>query len=85
LPDTAVLRGRTIDGMLSAAVYTANELDIKIPLVDPLKYVVKVANILGINEKTKKQAMSVENEVAVLSLYFVFRLSSAGQHPAQQS
>jgi transcription initiation factor TFIIB len=90
-----LVRGRTIDGMLSAAVYTACremgasitlkdiaaagnltykdisrnyrvlvfELDIKIPIVDPMRCTVKVANKLGINEKTKKQAMNIMSEV----------------------
>jgi transcription initiation factor TFIIB len=90
-----LVRGRTIDGMLSAAVYTACremeasitlkdiaaasnltykdvsrnyralvfELDIKIPIVDPMKCIVKVANKLGIKEKTKKQAMNIMSEV----------------------
>lgn len=90
-----LVRGRTIDGMLAAAVYatcremgssitlkdiaTASnltrkdvsrnykvilyELDIKIPLVDPMKCIVKVANTLGINEKIKKRAMNIMNEV----------------------
>lgn len=40
-----------------------SELDIKIPLVDPMKCIVKVANILGINEKIKKRAMNIMNEV----------------------
>ncbi len=90
-----LVRGRTIDGMLSAAVYTACremgasvtlkdiaaasnltykdisknyrvlvfELDIKIPLIDPMKCIVKVANKLSIKEKTKKQAMNIMSEV----------------------
>jgi transcription initiation factor TFIIB len=90
-----LVRGRTIDGMLAAAVYivcremgtsitikdiaTASnltykdisrnygvlvfELDIKIPLVDPMKCIVKVASRLGINERTKKRAMGIMNEV----------------------
>jgi transcription initiation factor TFIIB len=93
--DRDLVRGRTIDGMLSAAVYTVcreigssitlkdiaaasnltqkdvsrnykvilYELDIKIPLVDPMKCIAKVANVLGINEKTKKQAMNIMKEV----------------------
>jgi transcription initiation factor TFIIB len=95
LHERDLVRGRTIDGMLSAAVYTTCremgssitlkdiaaasnltqkdvsrnykvilfELDIKIPLVDPMKCIVKVANILGINEKIKKRAMNIMNEV----------------------
>src|SRR5918996_6135074 len=90
-----LVRGRTIDGMLSAAVYAACremgasitlkdialasnlthkdisrnyrvlvfELDIKIPIVDPVKCIVKVANKLGIKEKTKKQAINIMSEV----------------------
>jgi transcription initiation factor TFIIB len=90
-----LVRGRTIDGMLAAAVYivcremgtsitlkdiavASNltykdisrnygvlvfELDIKIPLVDPMKCIVKVANRLGINERTKMRAMGIMNEV----------------------
>ena len=90
-----LVRGRTIDGMLAAALYivcremgtsitlkdiaaASNltykdisrnysvlvfELDIKIPLVDPMKCIVKVANKLGVNEKTKKQAMNIMSEV----------------------
>ena len=90
-----LVRGRTIDGMLAAAVYivcremgtsitlkdiavASNltykdisrnygvlvfELDIKIPLVDPMKCIVKVASRLGINERTKKRAMGIMNEV----------------------
>ena len=90
-----LVRGRTIDGMLSATVYTACremgasvtlkdiaaasnltykdisknyrvlvfELDIKIPLIDPMKCIVKVANRLSIKEKTKKQAMNIMSEV----------------------
>jgi transcription initiation factor TFIIB len=90
-----LVRGRTIDGMLAAAVYivcremgtsitlkdiavASNltykdisrnygvlvfELDIKIPLVDPMKCIVKVASRLGISERTKKRAMGIMNEV----------------------
>jgi transcription initiation factor TFIIB len=39
------------------------ELDIKIPLIDPMKCIVKVANKLSIKEKTKKQAMNIMSEV----------------------
>jgi transcription initiation factor TFIIB len=41
----------------------AFELDIKIPVVDPMKCIVKVANKLGISEKTKHQAMDIMAEV----------------------
>src|ERR671919_2748875 len=90
-----LVRGRTIDGMLSAAVYTACremgaaitlkdiaaasnltykdisrnyrvlvfELDIKIPVIDPMKCISRLSNKLGIKEKTKKQAMNIMSEV----------------------
>ena len=90
-----LVRGRTIDGMLAAAVYTVCremgisitlrdiaaasnltykdisrnytvlvfELDIKIPLVDPMKCIVKVASKLDVNERTKKRAMGIMSEV----------------------
>jgi transcription initiation factor TFIIB len=90
-----LLRGRTVDGMLAAAVYVACRemgtsitlkdiavasnltykdvsrnyrvlvfgFDIKIPITDPMKCIAKVANKLGINEKIKKQAMNIMNEI----------------------
>lgn len=90
-----LLRGRTVDGMLAAAVYVscremgisitlkdiaaASNLtykdvsrnyrvlvfgfDIKIPITDPMKCVAKIANKLGISEKTKKQALNIMNEI----------------------
>lgn len=90
-----LLHGRTVDGMLAAAVcivcremgtpitlmdiaVASNlrrkdisrnyrvlvlELDIKIPTVDPMKYIVKVANKLRISEKTKRNAMNIMSEV----------------------
>jgi transcription initiation factor TFIIB len=93
--ERGLIRGRTIDGMLAAAVYiscretetprTINdiahasntkrkdvarcyrllvlELGIKIPVVDPMKCVAKVANKLSINEKTKHLAMNIMEEV----------------------
>ena len=90
-----LVRGRTIDGMLSAAVYTACremgaaitlkdiacasnltqkdlsrnyrvlvfELDIKTPIVDPMKCISKLSNKLGISEKAKKRAIHIMSEV----------------------
>jgi transcription initiation factor TFIIB len=90
-----LVRGRTIDGMLAAAVYAVCremgisitlrdiaaasnltykdisrnytvlvfELDIRVPLVDPMKCIVKVASKLGVNERTKKRAMGIMSEV----------------------
>jgi transcription initiation factor TFIIB len=39
------------------------ELDLKVPLVDQMKCIAKVANIANLNEKTKRQAISIMNEV----------------------
>jgi transcription initiation factor TFIIB len=36
-----------------------SELDIKIPIIDPMKCIFKVANKTNLNEKTKRQAMEV--------------------------
>jgi transcription initiation factor TFIIB len=93
--ERGLIRGRTIDGTLAAAVYitcretgtprTINdiahasntkrkdvtryyrlmvlELGIKIPVVDPMKCLAKVANKLSISEKTKHQAITIMEEV----------------------
>jgi transcription initiation factor TFIIB len=39
------------------------ELDIKVPLVDQIKCIAKVANKANLSEKTKRQAISIMNEV----------------------
>lgn len=39
------------------------KLDIKVPLVDPLKCIAKIANQAGISEKTKRAAMKTMNEL----------------------
>jgi transcription initiation factor TFIIB len=36
-----------------------SELDIKVPLIDPTKYIVKVANSLNFDEKIKRKALEV--------------------------
>lgn len=38
------------------------ELDLKVPLVDQMKCIAKVANIANLSEKTKRQAISIMNE-----------------------
>lgn len=50
------------------------ELDIKVPLVDPLKCIVKIANLAGISERTKRIALKTMNEL-------VEREISAGKLP----
>lgn len=89
--ERGLIRGRTVDGIMTAAVYIACretgtpksledisivsnlkrkditrcyrrlvfDLDIKIPIVDPMKCIVKVANKLGLSEKTKHKAMNI--------------------------
>lgn len=36
-----------------------SELDIKIPLIDPAKYINRVANILNFDEKSKRRALGI--------------------------
>lgn len=96
-----LLRGRTIEGILAAAVliacremgsprtlkdvatalsiprkdvsrnyrFVVFELDIKVPLVDPIKCVARVASALNLSEKTKHKAFNmmtkiVENKIS---------------------
>jgi transcription initiation factor TFIIB len=98
--------GRTISGVLAAAIYTACremgisrtlkdiasysnvkfkelaksyrllllELDLKVPIVDPMKYIVKVANKANLGEKTKRQAAQMMYNVTSREL-------STGKNP----
>jgi transcription initiation factor TFIIB len=52
------------------------ELDLKVPLVDQMKCIAKVANKANISEKTKRQAISIMNEVRKDEI-----LLSAGKNP----
>ena len=101
-----LVRGRTISGILAAAVYIACrelgtprtlkdiaaysnvklkevarsyrllylELDLKIPIVDPMKYIARVANKANLSEKTKRQAAEIMNNITKREL-------SAGKDP----
>jgi transcription initiation factor TFIIB len=40
-----------------------NELDIRVPVADPLKYTAKIANTAKLSEKTKRHAFNTMNEV----------------------
>ena len=40
-----------------------SELDIKTPILDPMKCIIKVANKANLNEKTRRQAIDVMNDV----------------------
>ena len=51
-----------------------SELDIKIPIIDPMKCIFKVANKTNLNEKTKRQAMDVMNNITKREI-------SAGKNP----
>lgn len=93
--ERGLIRGRTIDSMLAASVYSACremetprtvkdiaaksnvkrkdvarsyrllvlELGVRIPVVNPMKCVARVANKLSISEKTKHQAFNIMDEV----------------------
>ena len=50
------------------------ELDLKIPIVDPLKCIAKVANKANLSEKTKRQAAEIMNNVTKREI-------SAGKNP----
>jgi transcription initiation factor TFIIB len=50
------------------------ELDIKIPILDPIKCVVRVANNVNLSEKTKRQAMAIMHNVTKSGI-------SAGKDP----
>jgi transcription initiation factor TFIIB len=101
-----LVRGRTISGVLAAAIYIACremgisrtlkdiavysnvklkevaksyrllclELDLKIPIVDPMKYIAKVANKANLSEKTKRQAAEIMDNV-------IKREISVGKNP----
>ena len=101
-----MVRGRTIDSILGAAVYAACrelgipktlnevaqassirekriskayrilrfELDISIPILDPMMCVVKVANKISLNEKIKRKAMGLMSQVTEKEI-------SAGKDP----
>ena len=104
--ERGLVRGRTISGILTAAVYIACrelgtprtltdiaadsnvkfnevarsyrllyfELDLKTPIVDPLKCIAKVANKANLSEKTKRQAVEIMNDVTKREI-------SAGKDP----
>jgi transcription initiation factor TFIIB len=51
-----------------------SELDIKIPIIDPIKCIVKVGNKASLNEKTKRQAIDLMNKITRSEI-------SAGKNP----
>ena len=52
-----------------------SELDIRVPIADPLKYTAKIANTAKLSEKTKRHAFNTMNEVIKKEI-------PAGKHPA---
>ena len=93
--ERGLVRGRTISGVLAAAIYIACremgisrtlkdialynnvkfkevaksyrllciELDLKVPIVDPMRCIAKVANKANLSERTKRQAAEMMNNV----------------------
>lgn len=41
----------------------SSELGILIPIADPTRFVIKVGNILGLSEKTKRQALKLMSHI----------------------
>ncbi|MFL6398499.1 MAG: transcription initiation factor IIB, partial [Nitrososphaeraceae archaeon] len=50
------------------------ELDIKVPLVDQIKCIARVANKANLTEKTKRQAIRIMDEITQMQI-------SAGKNP----
>jgi transcription initiation factor TFIIB len=46
-----------------------NELDIKIPLIDPIKCIAKIANKSNLSEKTKRRAMGIIHSIITKSIF----------------
>jgi transcription initiation factor TFIIB len=69
------VRRKTISRMYRLLVF---ELDLKVPLADPMKCIAKVANNANLSEKTKRKAMSIMNDLTTTTKNNVF---SAGKDP----
>ncbi len=50
------------------------KLNVKIPIVDPLKCIAKISNKINLSERTKRQAISIMNDVTKKEI-------SAGKDP----
>ena len=104
--ERGLVRGRTISGMVTAAIYIAcreletprtlkeiaaisntkrknltrccrlliSEFDIKVPIADPMKCIVKIANKANLSEKTTRQAIFMMTKI-------IQRGISAGKNP----
>ena len=69
------VRRKSISRMYRLLVF---ELDLKVPLADPMKCIVKVANNANLTEKTKRQAIRIMNDLATTKNEI---LLSAGKDP----
>ena len=104
--ERGLVRGRTISGMVTAAIYIAcreigtprtlkeiavisntkrknialccrlliRELDIKVPIADPMKCIIKIANKANLSEKITRLAMNMMTQI-------IQRGISAGKNP----
>ena len=104
--EKGLIRGRTISGMVTAAIYIAcreigtprtlkeiavisntkrknialccrlliRELDIKVPIADPMKCIIKIANKVKLSEKITRLAMNMMTQI-------IQRGISAGKNP----
>ena len=74
LNDVAFLNNIKRKGLARTIRLLILELDIKIPILDPIKCVVRVANKVNLSEKTKRQAMTIMHNVTKSGI-------SAGKDP----
>ena len=104
--DKGLVRGRSIPGLLAAALYAAcrdagtprtlkdvshqinltkkdvsrcyrlllKELDLKMPVVDPIKYLSRIASKAGISEKVKRRALTILKKASEMEI-------TAGKNP----
>ncbi|TBR08900.1 MAG: transcription initiation factor IIB [Candidatus Nitrosotenuis sp.] len=95
-----LVRGRSIEGLLAAAVYAAcrdvetprtlndvseainvkrkdvsrnyrllvHELELKMPVVDPISCMSKIASKVGLNEKTKRRALTILEDASTMQI-----------------
>jgi transcription initiation factor TFIIB len=54
------VRRKTLSRMYRLLVF---ELDLKVPLVDPMKCIAKVANKANLSESTRRKAMSIMKDI----------------------
>ena len=79
--DKGLVRGRSIPALVAASLYAAcrnketpRTLDLKMPVVDPIKCVSRIASISSLNEKTKRKALEFLDQAMKIEV-------SAGKDP----